>query len=298
MLLTIANTDVEKKYSISGSNDNQQWFGLVNNQIISDLNESGKTSVQRNFSFPLNNYSYLKFDFIDKNSLPINVLAASLEKNYTVGSTQIELNGFEQKINTNKQNKTTIIHLSFAQPQVIDGIKFNISAPNFFTRDTRIVVNKTRSYKNRQENYTEYIGDFQLTSKSNNRFDIAGLFAKEFSIEIENQDNPELNINKISLFQNPVSILADLKSNEIYTLKINSQYSVPSYDMVHSRINFNKKYPFATIQNFQKIEKKESTSETQTFWQTPLFMWICIIIALLIIGYFSMVMIKDMNKEN
>lgn len=298
LILKIANTDVDKTYSISGSNDNQEWFGLVINQTINDLNDSGKTSVERNFSFPLNNYKFLRFDFIDKNSLPINVLEVGLEKNYAVKRSKIELQNFEQKITTDKKNKQTKIHISFKDPQVIDVIGFDISAPNFYLREARIVIYKTRTQKRTEVDYNETVSNFQLNSKVKNSFEVSELFVKEFTIEIDNQDNPELQINKISLFQDPVSILADLKANENYTLKINSKLSAPAYDLAQSGIDFNQNYPVATISNLDKIDDPKEADSSKTFWQNPLFMWLCIGFAVLIIGYFAMTMIKDLNKEN
>lgn len=298
LILKIANTDVDKTYSISGSNDNQEWFGLVINQTINDLNDSGKTSVERNFSFPLNNYKFLRFDFIDKNSLPINVLEVVLEKNYDVKRSKIELQNFEQKITTDKKKKQTKIHISFKDPQVIDAIGFDISAPNFYLREARIVLNKTRTQKRTEVDYDETVSNFQLNSKVKNSFEVSKLFVKEFTIEIDNQDNPELQIKKISLFQDPVSILADLKANENYTLKIDSKLSAPAYDLAQSGIDFNQDYPVATISNLDKIDDSKEADSSKTFWQTPLFMWLCIGFAVLIIGYFAMTMIKDLNKEN
>lgn len=298
LILKIANTDVDKTYSISGSNDNQEWFGLVINQTINDLNDSGKTSVKRNFSFPLNNYKFLRFDFIDKNSLPINVLEVRLEKNYAIKKSKIELQNFEQKITTDKKDKQTKITISFKNPQVIDAIGFDISAPNFYLREARIVINKTRTQKRTEVDYNETISNFQLNSKVKNSFEVSELFVKEFTIEIDNQDNPELEIKKISLFQNPVSILADLKTNENYTLKIDSKQSAPAYDLAQSGIDFNQNYPVATISNLDKIDNPKESGSSKTFWQTPLFMWLCIGFAVLIIGYFAMAMIKDLNKEN
>lgn len=298
LILKIANTDVAKTYSISGSNDNNEWFGLVINQNISNLNEAGKTSVERTFSFPLNNYKFLKFDFVDKNSLTINVLEVGLEKNYAVKKSKIELQDFEQKITTDKKNKQTKIVISFKNPQVIDGINFDISAPNFYLRDARIVINKTRIQKKHEVEYSETISNFQLNSKVKNGFQLPELFVKEFTIEIDNQDNPELEIKKISLFQNPVSILADLKANENYTLKVDSKLSAPAYDLAQSGIDFNQNYPIATMSNLEKSKEEKTKEETKSFWQTSLFMWLCIGFAVLIIGYFAVSMIKDMNKEN
>lgn len=298
LTLKIANTDVDKKYNISGSNDQKVWFGLVSNKIINDLNEAGKTSVERNFSFPLNNYKFLKFDFIDKNSLPINVLEAGLEENHSVNQSKTELQNFNQKIETDKKLKQTRLTITFQNPQVIDGIGFEISSPSYYLRDARILINKTRIYKKSTENYEENISSFQLNSKSKNRFEFQNFLAKEFIVEIDNQDNPVLEIKKINIFQLPVTILSDLKSNENYTLKIDSTWSAPQYDLANSGIDFNQNYPVATISNLEKLDVAESKVEAKTFWQTPLFMWVCIVLAVVIIGYFALGLIKDMNKEN
>lgn len=298
LTLKIANTEVDKKYNISGSNDGNEWFGLVNNQTVTDLSETGKTSVDRSFSFPLNNYKYLKFDFIDKNSLPINVLGASLEKSISISDVKIALENFEQKISTDKKNKQTRIEITFKQPQAINGIGLEITSPNFYLRDARILVSRTRTYKKNTENYEETLSSFELNSKLKNQFDVSDLFTKSFIIEIDNQDNPELEIKKINILQRPISILADLKSNENYTLKINPEFAAPSYDLAQSGINFNQNFPSATISNLESIQKTEVQESKKEFWQTPLFMWICIIIAIVIIGYFSVGMIKDMNKDN
>ncbi|WP_034672001.1 DUF3999 family protein [Epilithonimonas caeni] len=298
LTLKIANTDVEKKYNISGSNDQKEWFGLVGNQKVIGLNDAGENFVERDFAFPLNNYKFLRFDFIDKNSLPINILGASLEENHSVNQSKTELQNFTQKIETDKKLKQTKITITFHAPQVIDGIGFEISAPSYYLRDARILINKTRVYKKSNENYVENISAFQLNSKSKNRFDVQSFFVKEFIIEIDNQDNPALEIKKINLFQSPISILTDLKANENYTLKIDSTWSAPQYDLVNSGIDFNQNYPTATISNLEKIEQSKSKENAKTFWQTPFFMWICIVLAVAIIGYFAVGLIKDMNREN
>ena len=298
LTLKIANTDVDKKYNISGSNDQKEWFGLVSNQKVIGLNDAGENFVERDFAFPLNNYKFLKIDFIDKNSLPINILGASLEESLSVAQSKTELQNFSQKIETDKKLKQTKITITFPTPQVIDGIGFDISSPSYFLRDARILINKSRVYKKSTENYVENISAFQLNSKSKNRFDVQSFFAKEFTIEIDNQDNPALEISKINLFQLPVSILTDLKSNENYTLKIDSTWSAPQYDLANSGIDFNQSYPVATISNLEKLEQSKSKEAEKTFWQTPLFMWICIVLAVAIIGYFAIGLVKDMNKEN
>ncbi|WP_288789950.1 hypothetical protein [uncultured Elizabethkingia sp.] len=297
LTLKIANTEIDKKYNISGSNDQKEWFGLVDNQIISGLNESGKTSVEKNFSFPLNNYKFLKFDFLDKNSLPINVLEAGLEYDNIVADAKTALQNFGQKITTDKNSKQSIITITFPNEQVINGISFDILSPSFYQRDARVLINKSRVYKRKTENYREEFTAFQIRSKNNNQFGFPDLFTKELIIEIDNQDNPPLDIKKINLFQSQKKILADLKAGETYTLDINPKLSAPQYDLVNSGINLSQNYPDATITDLKETDHSVHPESGKAFWQTPFFVWGCIIIAIIIIGFFALGLIKDMNKK-
>lgn len=295
--LKIANTDVAKRFNISGSNDEKNWFGLVDNQFINDLSDAQSTFVVREFTFPANQYKFLKCTFIDKNSLPVNVLAAGSEALLKSSFTPTSLGNFTQTINKKKDTKQTIIRIQFIEPQVVDALKFDISAPNYFLRNATVSVPQTRTYKRRTEKYLEIVSNFQLKSKVENTIQLPSVFAKEFVVTIENQDNPPLKLGKISLFQNPVSVLADLSRNEKYSIAINPDWKTPRYDVESLGIDFNQNFPEAKVEALSKISKNEKTEAEQTFWQKPLFMWICILFAIAIIGFFAIGLVKDMNKN-
>lgn len=298
LLLKIANTDVVKKYNIYGSNDTLEWFGLVNNQRASGLNDSNGTAVEHLFGFPLNNYKYLKFEFIDKNSLPINVLEANLYLDSISNREQIVLEDFVQKVTSNKKLKQTEIQITFKKAQVINEIQFFISAPNYFLRETEIIVEKSEKIKNRKESYQKIVERFELNSNKTNKFFINQLFVNQFTVIIHNADNPELVINKIELLQNQSSVIADLKKNEKYTIIIDNKLNAPNYDLARLGIDLKANYPKTSIVDFEKISKNEGVSTHKGFWQSKAFMWICIVLAVLILGFFSLSMIKDLGKKN
>lgn len=297
VILEIANTDVTKNYRISGSNDDLQWFGLVNNQRVSNLKDLQNTSVERLFTFPLNKYKYLKFEFIDEKSLPINVVSAKIKISNPTKKRQINLTDFEQSISVDKQNKQTKIKIRFATPQVIDGVKFKVSSPDFFLRDTRIIIDRIQKVHRKEKILNETVAYFQLDSKGTNRFETPSLFLREFTIVVDNQDNMELRIAEIELFQNQEILITDLKANEEYTLLIDTNLKTPSYDLAQSGIDFKSNFGVVSISQLQEITKEDQLSSPKKFWETSLFMWICIGLATLILGYFCISMIKDMGKE-
>ena len=295
--LKIANTEVAKRYNISGSNDGNEWFGLVDNQFIDDLSDPKSTFVVREFAFPFNQYKYLKFTFLDKNSLPVNVMEAFSEAQFQNSISPIVLNDFTQKISQNKETKETVITLSFKEPQVVDAFKIEVSNPSFYLRNATISVPKTRNYKKRTETFEDLVSLFQLSSKNNKIQEISSVFSKEFTITIENQDNSPLEIRKINLYQNPVSVLADLKKGENYTMVVNPKLNKPNYDLAASGINFNQNFPEAKLENLDQLSENKTEDEEKNFWQKPLFMWVCIIFAIGIIAFFALGLVKDMNKE-
>lgn len=297
VILKIANTGVVKNYNISGSNDQKEWFGLVDNEIIGDLEENTKTSTNKTFFFPLNNYAYLKIDFLDKNSSPINVLNAFLDENYQILNEETKLENFRQTVTQDNENHQTRITIAFEDPQQIDEIAFTISAPNHYLRGAYILEKKVRKTRRREETFWEQRNEFTLRSKSVNRFMVNALFAKEFTIVIDNENNPELQIDKISFWQYPVRLLTDLNANEKYTLSINNQLTTPKYDLAASGVDETIDYPSTTIKELQSLASTNKSDAPKNFWQNKWFMWGSILLAMFLIGYFSLGLIKDLNKK-
>ncbi|MCL9806711.1 hypothetical protein NAT51_14350 [Flavobacterium amniphilum] len=299
LLLKIANSSVTKQYNISGSNDNKQWFGLVYNQQVDGLYEDGQTSIDKEFLFPLNNYKYIRFEFNDKNSSPLNVLLASyFEMTKTEIAPSVSLTDFDFSVENDSKEKVTRIRIKFDSPQVINGIRFNIKKPNMFLREARILVAKTQTVKRQKEEYQETLSVFQLNSGGNNHFEFSDIFEKELIVEIDNQDNPALDIKSVELLQRPLSIVADLKKNEAYRVVIDSNYSKPNYDIVNFDLNPEKQLAPVEIESFEKLNSSKSSEKEGRFWQSAWFLWGSIIVGGMLIAYFAFGLLKDLEKKN
>lgn len=297
--LAIANSDVEKVYNISGSNDLTEWFGLVNNRLLDDLSDSENTFIYKNIPLPNNKYRYLKIDFNDKKTLPIAVLKVGKFSSQTSSSALQEIKKEEFKIQEFPKAKKTRITFKFENSQIINQISFTIKNASLYRRTAKIIVTRTEVYKKRKKNYEENLESFELTSGSTNTFSIAALREKEFYIDIENQDNQPLSISEVKLFQNPIYLVADLNSGENYTLKAgNLNLLEPHYDLSSFQNSISKALPEAQISNTIRLKKAEKLDTKNTaIWSQPWFMWVCIGIAGIIIFYFSLSLIKDMKKN-
>ncbi len=294
--LKIANTGLNKEFNISGSDDGIHWFGLVMNSMLYDLNNFQNTYVRKTVSFPNNSYKFLKIEFIDKNSMPVNLL----EVGYFIGDEKIEpttvLEVFKHKLIEDKINKKTIIKFSADNLHAIDGIAFNFKNSRYF-RKASVFIKETRSIKKKSELYRKSVAIFNLDSNTANSFKWESFQAKDFEIEIDNLDNEPLEIKEIKLLQNQFYLIADLDVSKNYEIVVDSTLSKPQYDLVKFLPNDLTKLGLIRISDFKKISSNKA-SITQQFWQTNWFLWTSIVVAGIIIGYFAFGLLKEVEKKD
>ncbi|WP_290802457.1 hypothetical protein [Flavobacterium sp.] len=293
--LKIGNAALTKQYQVSGSYDQEEWFGLVANETLKDLVATKGIDLEKTIYFPVNDYPYLRIEFNDKKSLPINIQAIGINENQFLPDELIEVNAFTYKIIEDKERKVTQIVFSAQKKYQIDAISFAI-ATELYAREARITIKKEIKNKKSTTIRDGLLSSFLLNSKMDSKIRVSNLNEKEFTIEIENKDNQPLEIQNIQLFQKPITIISRLKANEKYEVVIDSTYSKPIYDLVNFMESFTVGMPKATITNFYKIEK-EKHIKGKSFWQTNLFMWICIVLGIGIVVYFALGLLKDMKNE-
>ncbi|MFH7004645.1 hypothetical protein [Flavobacterium bizetiae] len=297
--LFIANSDVEKKYSVSGSDDQKEWFGISDSQTLYDLNSQSETSVVKTISYPLSTYRYLKIDFDDKKTLPINVLKVG-NFNSKLQKSALQEIFPKQSITTEiPSEKETQIRVLFDAPQVINEISFGISKPTYYKRTAILYRKIKRETKRKSQIIEEEITSFELNSNATNTFVFPEIFEKEFYIKIQNHDNQPLSISKIKYFQKPISIIADLNVNENYILKTgNKNLSEPEYDLSNFKNNIVVNLPQTTLYDIQHKTTVKTAVANKSFWQQSWFMWLCIILGGITILFFTASLIKDLKSKN
>ena len=297
LFITISNSSVSKSVNVFGSNDGNEWFGLVQNHLLNNLVNPKLQQVEKSIVLPLNNYKFLKWEFNDKISLPIECMNFGIYQSKVNYVAQLELKNFNQKILTDNSKKKSLILISFEKSQLISRLDFDIRS-NLYFRTGRILVNRERKVKNKTEEYQEEILTFVLNSKMKTSFEFPEIFENELIIEIDNQDNPPLEIEKLQLFQTPKYILANLEQGEKYEISVSNKLDKPNYDIVNFLPKENETLEVVTIENFKPIKSLSKVEQIQHFWQTKWFLWTAIILAGLIIAYFAFGLLKDVEKKD
>ncbi|MFH6987327.1 hypothetical protein ACHRVW_06230 [Flavobacterium collinsii] len=297
--LFIANSDVEKRYTVSGSDDQKEWFGISNTQILDELSSASETSVIKTITYPLNTYRYLKIDFDDQKTLPVNILKAGNFTNQIHQRYLEEITSGKSTVTENHSKKETQIHVLFDAPQIINQISFEITKPTYYNRKVVLYKKGKRQLKRKSIETEEEIATFELNSNVKNTFAISEIFEKELFIKIENNDNPPLSILKVKFSQNPVSMVAELNLNENYILKTgNKSMTAPDYDLSAFKNNIASNLPQTFVYAIQQKATVKNQTQTKSFWQQSWFMWLCILLGGATILFFTTSLVKDLKKKN
>jgi hypothetical protein len=295
MMLVIGNSDRLKTYDLSGSDDKQQWFGISNKAVLGDLSSNDATTIEKNISFPLSAYRYLKITFDDSLTLPVNVISARSVTHEFHGKNIVNLVAKSQSSTEIKTEKTTVFKINFNRREVINRIAFDIGGPTFYKRLVSIYKNSKRTYRRNTEYYREFLCDFEVSSNGTNSIDIPQLFESELFIQIENRDNPPLDIRKITFSQYPVFVVAELKAGESYTVKTgDAKMYPPQYDVPDLNPDA---LPSASIIEIGQEKAAHKTPTETPLWQRSWFLWVCISIGAMAIAYFVLSLVKDMKQD-
>ena len=132
-------------------------------------------------------------------------------------------------------------------------------------------------------------------------FDVPQLNEKELFIEIENKDNPPLEIETISCKQLASYLVCDFMANQNYTLKFgDTKLKLPEYDLVNFVSQIPQLLPEAKLEPMKVIAHQASIVKVKekSILETKHFLWLCLAIGSIVIFFFSRSLLKDMgNKE-
>jgi hypothetical protein len=297
----INNSDSYKYCSIEGSDDMKQWYSVSELQELSLAYNELYTNQYKCIYFPLNEYQYFKLTVDDWYAQPLKINSAGFYKNSIIAGKLNDVS-FTKAISEDTKNKKTIIHLSFANNQAINRIDFKIKSPRLYMRHAIIYASREREVmRHQKEQYREILFEFDLKSDNVLLFDVPQLNEKEVFIEIDNKDNPALEIETISCKQLASYLVCDFKANQNYTLKCgNDKLKRPEYDLVNFVSQIPQLLPEAQLEPIKALVKEDVPvikEKEKPFFETQQFLWLCLGIGIVIIFLFSRSLLKDMGKK-
>lgn len=297
LVLKVKNTAITKYFTLSGSNNQKDWFALTDTNSFT-VNNNSNTHVYWPIYFPINDYQFIRLSFNNAISAPINIETIGYYKNQSIIN---ELDKIEELYQSNPrtEGKKTSIKLTIPNKQQIDEIRFKVNGPNYYNRNVTIYKTVMVKQKRALIPQKEVICQLVLNSRNSLNFPV-NMYENELFIDIENNDNEPLNIGSIELYQKPIYLLAELNANQNYAIYCGDKtLNTPIYD-IENLDELNKK-PLneVKIQNMQNLTNPTKTiTKAIAFYEQTWFMWACIGIGILILALFSVSLLKNTNQYN
>lgn len=307
--LKVSNSATSKTYSIEGSDDQSNWFSLINKATLNQLQSNTETFAFTTINFPLTNYKYIRIHINNAKFSPIQILS--------VGEVEVKKNEimYEKLRNTsftiseNKKDKTTLLEVTKDGRNPFDLISFTIDSRFDYFRSaylfTKEKVVQERNGKKRKEKDDEIESNFfhfDLLSKQSNTFQHDFSFdTDKFYIVVENDINAPLKIDSITLFQEKLYITAALQKGQNYTLETDGKWPIAIYDINKLNLNLSDILPTVQVEKIELV--KDNSNSNQDTEKPNKNNWLLIIglcAGILVIFYFGRSLLNDMqkNKEN
>lgn len=294
LVLKLKNTAITKYYTLSGSNNQKEWFAITDTCSLS-LNLNSKTSVYWPIYFPLNDYQFIKLSINNAVSAPVNIETIGYYKNQFVINELDKIEKYYQSL-PGTEGKTTTIKLTIPNKQQIDEIRFKLNGPNYYNRNVAIYKNVMVKQKRKLVPQKEVICQLTLNSKNNLNFPV-NIYENELFIAIENNDNLPLEIDAIQLYQKPIYLVAELNTNKNYAIYFGDKsLNVPIYDIENLNELNSKPLNEVKVQTIQNLTSPtKTTAKIKAFYEHTWFMWSCIGIGVLALALFSINLLKEVK---
>ena len=300
--LHFSNQNFDWKITLEGSHDQKQWFSILENYRILSIQNSKTDYNFQLLAFEKTNYKFYRI-FIPSKETPI-LQRASMQEKFTP---KIEFNKLlinNIKLTNSTKDKNSVITFSLPYKIPIYSLILNIEKNDAFSRPIEIkyLTDSIKTEKGWVKNYeTFYYGKIIYYGAKDLDFSFSNndvIWAKDFQIIIENQDNAPITVKFVNAVSPKYFIYFKPKNEENYFLFYgNKKSSLPEYDLklIEDKV-FKLSKSDASLSDEEKLPKKEKPTKEPLF-KNKGWLWGVMILIICILGFFSHRMLSTKQEE-
>jgi hypothetical protein len=279
---------------LEGSNNQQEWFTLLEDYRILSLQDGMTTFEFTLLKFPTASYRFFRLAIDSKDSPEL--LSASMAHREVKEGMQRRFPVKQMTIEQNKASKQTTIDIDLPMPTRVSQLELTVEEDVDFYRPLSIqyLSDSVSTPKGWHYTYTTlYTGTLQSIQK--NEFQFEDRTLQKLKILITNQDNLPLSIADVTVkgHEHELWVRLPESTSRYYLAYGNPLASQPSYDL--SR--FTDKVPLELIPlevGPEEIIDKEKPLAVKPLFQDPKWLWAVLVFSILVMGWFT---VKMMGKK-
>ncbi|MEM7035986.1 MAG: hypothetical protein AAF570_03330 [Bacteroidota bacterium] len=326
MVLKIRNADVTQHFWLSGSDDMAHWYIVKDDYSYAASWDPGNSYNLMTIHFPPVNYRYYKVEIRHRWREPIQIMGAGY---YAAKEKAGRLQKVpEPALTQTESGQKSVVDIRFDGAHYFDRLFFEVDGPEMYHRGA--VLSKAVRGGDGRTRY-ETLREFTLSSKTVAQLEFESERATALRLTIDNKDDRPLRIAAAPAHTRRKYLTARLEKGRTYALKIGPEHlRSPDYDLAHFTDDLPRRRPALAVSAPQKIpaafeepaasKAKESAknptsqnprtyaepkpqteagraskTETTPLLQHKAFLWIGIVVIVLLLGFMSFRMLRDMN---
>ncbi len=286
--LDFRQNNFDWKLTLQGSQDQKEWFTLLENYRILGI-KNDRTDYQfTNLRFPDASYRYFRIQIV-ANKKPDFEKATILHRQITKG----EYRTYEENVKTTVENKDkpfreTIVNIELPMPLPVSFLKIDVDADYDYYRPVTIqcLQDSFKTAKGWQYQYTRLATGI-LTSVEENRFDFNNKITKSLKAVIRHHNNEPLKIRNIVVGGNVYKLAARFTQPARYHLAYGNPLArKPQYDIGHFADKIPTEAPLLTLGRLQH-HASPSKGKSSSIFENKWWLWGIMLAIILLLGWFT-----------
>ena len=287
--LDVAQANFDWKVTLEGSQDQQEWFTLVEDYRIVSVRNALTNYQFTTVLFPSARYRYFRLRINSEEEpqrLAVKVLmrqtTAGNYRNYPIRTSRAQ---------ENKRSQQTVVDISLAQPVPVSSLKIHVADTLDYYRPLTIryladSFSTPQGWKHRYQTLTSGT----LSSLEDNTFTFGSTTLQKMRLLIDNNDNQPLTLGRLEVKGYVHTLTARFAQPATYFLVYgNRAAQKPTYDLAR----FADKIPHeTTLLKIGDEQRLDATPLAAAPLVSQAWLWATLVIVIGLLGWFSLKMMR------
>jgi hypothetical protein len=302
LALRIRNADVTQNFWLSGSDNRTDWYIIKEDYRYDAAYNPQAGSNLLTIHFPPVDYKYFKVELRHYWEEPIQIMGAGIYAFDTTKGNFTEVTGLD--LAQKEEGRQSLVTLELGARHYLDRLFLEIDGPELYHREARL-----QRHLGGETGTWDDVKAFTISSESAVMLQLPGIRAERLRIVIENKDDKPLRVAGARAWQTRKFLTMRMESGAPYTIKIGPEdLRAPEYDLAY----FDKKLPSsmgvqwagspvsllappAPAQGGAPAAPAQVEEPVKPFFQHPAFLWGGIGLIVLVLGFLSIRMLREMS---
>lgn len=291
IILDFKQDNFDWMISLEGSQNQQEWFSIVDNYRILSINNPQTKYKFTKVTFADTKYRFFRLLIKSKEKPDLSMAKIRLQE---VSAGSFNIHSIEKiESHEDKKRKLSTVEISLKEAVPVSSIKIDIKNGFDYYRPITIsyLADSIKTEKGWKYKY-QSLTSGTLNSFDQNEFNFKNTILQKLKISINNNDNEPLTIDTLTVKGNTHELVARFTEPATYFLTYgNKQAVIPNYDINLFASKVPNKLNELNLGQEQLIDK-EAVPLNEPFFINKNWLWALMLVLITVLGYFSLNMIK------